>query len=108
MTLFRTGLTLAFAVGVTMATSAGARDLRIASGAPPPHPATSHLYNGLAEYLPEDEEPRLDLNHLLHALYDRAGFDLRIDYGTPPVPPLTDADAAWAAARATNPTRASH
>ena len=58
--------------------------------------------------LPEDEEPRLDLNHLLHALYDRAGFDLRIDYGTPPVPPLTDADAAWAAARATNPTRANH
>ena len=54
MTLFRTGLTLAFAVGVTMATSAGARDLRIASGAPPPHPATSHLYNGLAEYLPEE------------------------------------------------------
>ena len=49
--------------------------------------------------LPEDEEPSLDLNHLLHALYDRAGFDLRIDYGAPAVPPLTAADAAWAAAR---------
>ena len=51
--------------------------------------------------LPEDEEPSLDLNHLLHALYDRAGFDLRIDYGAPAVPPLTAADAAWAAARVT-------
>lgn len=34
--------------------TADARDLRIASGAPPPHPATSHLYSALAEYLPEE------------------------------------------------------
>lgn len=34
--------------------NADARDLRIASGAPPPHPATSHLYSALAEYLPEE------------------------------------------------------
>ena len=38
--------------------------------------------------LPEDNEPSLNLNQLLHDLYDRAGFDLRIDYSVPPEPPL--------------------
>jgi len=44
----------------------------------------------------EDTEPRLDLQTLLHELYDRAGFDLAIDYRSDPVPPLSEADAAWA------------
>lgn len=44
---------------------------------------------------PGDEEPELDLNHLLHTLYDRAGYDLRIDYHAEPEPPLAEADAAW-------------
>lgn len=43
------------------------------------------------------EEPLdVDLGAVLHALYDRARFDLRLDYAQPPVPPLSDADAAWA------------
>jgi hypothetical protein len=47
--------------------------------------------------LPDDPEPELDLGPVLHALYDRARYDLRLDYGTSPVPPLSEADAAWAA-----------
>jgi hypothetical protein len=46
--------------------------------------------------LPGDDEPEVALNRILHALYQRARFDLRLDYTQPPVPPLTEADAAWA------------
>jgi len=45
---------------------------------------------------PEDEEPIIDLNEILHALYDRAGYDLRINYRTEPIPPLDKDDAPWA------------
>jgi hypothetical protein len=31
-----------------------------------------------------------------YALYERARFDLRLDYSRPPVPPLDEGDAAWA------------
>ena len=48
--------------------------------------------------LPGDEEPEVALNHLLHGLYQRARFDLRLDYTQPPIPPLVEADAAWAQA----------
>ena len=41
------------------------------------------------------DEPLLDLNRLLHELYDRAGYDLRIDYRSEPVPPLRGDDADW-------------
>lgn len=47
---------------------------------------------------PTDDEPSLDLNRLLHDLYDRAGYDLRIDYSGAAEPPLSGEDAAWAAA----------
>lgn len=47
---------------------------------------------------PTDDEPSLDLNRLLHDLYDRAGYDLRIDYSGAAAPPLSGEDAAWAAA----------
>jgi hypothetical protein len=43
-----------------------------------------------------DPEPTLPLNQLLHDLYDRARYDLAIDYSQPPVPPLHDDDTAWA------------
>ncbi len=47
--------------------------------------------------LPGDDEPLVDLNSILHALYRRARFDLRLDYSRPAVPPLPEANAAWAA-----------
>ncbi len=46
--------------------------------------------------LPRDAEPALDLNAVLHDLYDRARFDLRLDYTTPAPPPrLKEEDATW-------------
>lgn len=44
---------------------------------------------------PGDQEPEVALTPLLHALYDRAGYDLRVDYRGEPEPPLGEADAAW-------------
>ena len=44
----------------------------------------------------DEEEPLLDLNTLLHTLYDQTVYSLRIDYSKPPTPPLDEADAAWA------------
>jgi hypothetical protein len=46
--------------------------------------------------LPGDAEPAVDLNRLLHELYDRAGYDLRIDYRKDPLPSLRGEDAEWA------------
>jgi hypothetical protein len=43
-----------------------------------------------------DEEPVVDLNWLLHDLYDRAGYDLQINYRAEAEPPLAGDDAAWA------------
>jgi hypothetical protein len=45
---------------------------------------------------PNEEEPRLPLNQLLHTLYDQAIYNLAINYHQPPQPPLNNADAAWA------------
>lgn len=43
-----------------------------------------------------DEEPEVDLGSLLHEIYDRARYDLAIDYRQPPPPPpLSEEDAAW-------------
>ncbi len=44
---------------------------------------------------PGDEELVVPLNALLHELYDRAGYDLRINYRADPEPPLEGEDAAW-------------
>lgn len=46
--------------------------------------------------LPDDEEPTVELGEIVHALYTRARFDLRLNYTKPPVPPLRDEDVAWA------------
>ena len=46
---------------------------------------------------PSEEEPILPLNRILHTLYDQGAYDLVIDYRETAVPPLSDADAAWAA-----------
>ena len=48
--------------------------------------------------LPGDDEPEVTLNRILHTLYRRARFDLRLDYTQPPIPPIAEADAAWAQA----------
>jgi Protein of unknown function (DUF4058) len=46
--------------------------------------------------LPRDAEPMLDLNSVLHDLYDRARFDLRLNYAAPAPPPsLAEEDVAW-------------
>jgi hypothetical protein len=39
----------------------------------------------------------LDIGQALRTAYQRARYDLRIDYGQPPDPPLSSEDAAWAA-----------
>ncbi|MBI3359824.1 MAG: DUF4058 family protein [Chloroflexi bacterium] len=44
-----------------------------------------------------DAEPIVDLKPLLDTLYDKASYDLRVDYTKPPTPPLADADLEWAA-----------
>lgn len=44
-----------------------------------------------------EAEPVVPLNQILHDLYDQGGYDLIIDYQRPPEPPLSEADAAWAA-----------
>lgn len=44
----------------------------------------------------EPTEPTVDLGHLLHRLYDRAAYDLSIDYRQPPVPAWAADDDGWA------------
>jgi len=45
---------------------------------------------------PEDQEPSVDMGSLLHELYDRASYDLRLNYQGEPAPPLSAEDALWA------------
>jgi hypothetical protein len=45
---------------------------------------------------PEDSDVPLDLGAALSVVYDRARYDLSIDYSAPPAPALEDADSAWA------------
>lgn len=42
-----------------------------------------------------ESEPVVPLNKLLHDLYDRAGYDLSIDYHQPLHPPLSFEGSAW-------------
>jgi hypothetical protein len=49
--------------------------------------------------LPGDEEPLLDLGEVLHDLYDRARFDLRLKYEKAAVPPIKESDTGWALER---------
>ena len=43
-----------------------------------------------------DTDAVLDLQEALNLVYDRAGYDLDIDYSADPVPPLTSELAEWA------------
>ncbi|AFZ26390.1 hypothetical protein Cylst_4294 [Cylindrospermum stagnale PCC 7417] len=42
-----------------------------------------------------DTEPIVDLQAVIQDLFDRAGFDLAIDYSREAVPPIAEADVAW-------------
>ncbi|XWK91448.1 MAG: DUF4058 family protein [Phormidium sp.] len=43
----------------------------------------------------ENEEPVLDLQSLLHNIYDIASYDLQINYNRECVPALSETNAAW-------------
>jgi Protein of unknown function (DUF4058) len=43
----------------------------------------------------EDVEPPINLQALLHGVYERSGYDYFIDYNSEPIPPLLEADLAW-------------
>jgi hypothetical protein len=45
---------------------------------------------------PEDPDVPLDLQEVLNTAYDRAAYDLAIDYRREPVPPLTESQQRWA------------
>ncbi|NJK53854.1 MAG: DUF4058 family protein [Leptolyngbyaceae cyanobacterium SU_3_3] len=45
-----------------------------------------------------DIEPLIDLQSVIQDLFDRAGFDLAIDYTAQPVPPIAEADSDWVSA----------
>lgn len=42
-----------------------------------------------------DQEPIVNLQQLLTTIYDRSGYDLKLDYQQNPVPPLADDDVDW-------------
>jgi hypothetical protein len=45
---------------------------------------------------PGDTEPSVALNRLVHDVYDRAGYDLALDYQqAPPPPPMRPQDVQW-------------
>ena len=44
----------------------------------------------------DHDEPTIDIGKLMTVLYDRARYHMRVNYADDPVPPLSDADAAWA------------
>jgi hypothetical protein len=80
-------------------------DYRIVVSRAPQRPQAQVLLFGVRDRIPDvpvplhadEPEAMLPLNTILHELYDRAGYDLAISYDTPAEPPLTPADAAWAA-----------
>jgi hypothetical protein len=45
---------------------------------------------------PTDPDAPLDLQQVLSTAYDRAAYELEINYRPDPVPPLAAAEAAWA------------
>ena len=58
-----------------------------------------NLPNNISQFsLPlgsEDVEPWVDLQGLLHEIYDQGAYDLRLDYSRAIMPALSEADAAW-------------
>jgi len=83
---------------------AGQSDYRILISPAPTRPRAMAYTLSVRDLLPTipiplrpgGPKPTLPLNQLLHDLYDRARYDLAIDYSQPPVPPWHDDDMAWA------------
>ena len=45
---------------------------------------------------PNDSDVEIDLGQILNSAYDRAAYDMIVDYTRPPFVPLDDANATWA------------
>jgi len=46
--------------------------------------------------MPDDKEPHLDLNQILHEIYDRSAYDMAVKYNrTPPPSEFSEEDLAW-------------
>ena len=81
-----------------------ASDYRIVISRSPQRPRADVYLFGVREPIPNfpiplrpgENEPVLPLNQILHALYNRAGYDLAIDYSQPAEPPLSEEITAWA------------
>lgn len=79
-------------------------DYRITVSRSPQRPYAAFYLFGLRQAIPaipiplrpNEKEPVLPLNDLLHTIYDQGAYDLVIDYSQPPSPPLSAEDAAWA------------
>jgi hypothetical protein len=80
-------------------------DYRIVVSRAQQRPRADIYLFGVRDTIPEfpvplrrgETAPVLPLNQVLHDLYDRAGYDLAIDYSQAVEPPLDEADAEWAA-----------
>jgi hypothetical protein len=80
------------------------RDYRIMVSRAEQRPRVEVYPFGIREPIPRfqlplqsrEEEPVIDLQRILQEVYDRAGYDLVVDYTVEPVPPLSDEDARWA------------
>jgi hypothetical protein len=59
-------------------------------------PVTERLPEVRLPLQPEDPDATLDLQPVLDAAYVRGAYDLIVNYGTDPVPPLEGDVAAWA------------
>jgi hypothetical protein len=83
--------------------SGASSDYRIVVSRAPQRPHAQVFLFGVRDPIPDVPvplhanvpEPVLPLNQILHELYDRAGYDLAIDYRGPAEPPLPPADVAW-------------
>ena len=51
-----------------------------------------------------DSEPLIDVAAALGVIYDRASYDMSVDYAREPVPPLPEADREWARTVTARPT----
>ncbi len=95
---------LRFGQPMPMRGYAGTSDYRILVSRAEQRPRAELLPFGVRQPIPSfqlplqkgDDEPEVHLNSMVHALYDRAGYDLRIDYRADPQPPLNGAAAEWA------------